>query len=479
LHIPIIIATTTVLICIFLCKALYRFGVPSLIIFLALGMLMGSDSIGGIYFNDYEVAKNISYLAIVLIIFYGGFGTKWNTAKPMAVKAGLLSSLGTMVTAVATGLFCVAILQVPLMYGLLFGAVVASTDAASIFSILRSRKLNLKNGLAPLLEVESGSNDPFAYMLTILIISIIKQQGNNYPVLHLIGSIAAQVGIAAGIGLVMSFASIFILKRMRLEISGLYPIMLLAIVMLGFSFCEFAGGNGLLCVYILGMIVGNTSFIQKTSLIHFFDGLSWLMQILLFFILGLLSFPSHLPAILIPGTVLSLLIIFAARPLAVFSILSWFKVPIRQQILVSWAGIRGAASVVFAIMAIQALGDDLPYDLFHLVFFVALFSVLIQGSLTPFISNKLGLIDEDDKDNSVMKTFTAFIEEPHEHLLEHTVTANDKLDGKCLVDANLPEDVLIVMIKRGDKIIIPKGSTQVMENDILVVSCDDFSFFGK
>ncbi|MCL2078388.1 MAG: potassium/proton antiporter [Oscillospiraceae bacterium] len=473
----LIVAGVIILICVLSTKVLYRFGVPSLLIFMGLGMLMGSDGIGGIEFDNFEMAERIATLALVIIIFFGGFGTRWDTAKPTAAKAILMSSFGTVITAFVTGLFCHLIFGVPFLYGLLFGSVVASTDAASVFSILRSRKLNLKHGLAPLLEVESGSNDPVAYMMTILVISVIGAQGESIGFLAMTGEFALQIAIAIAIGVIMSLLSVVLLKRLNLEMDGLYPILLLAIAIVSYSLCAYLGGNGLLCVYIIGIVVGNTKMLHKVTIVHFFDGLSWLMQIMLFFLLGLLSFPSHLPSLIIPGMLISLVIIFIARPVATAAILTWFKVPIKQQLLIAWVGLRGAASLVFAIVAVDAIGRDMPYDLFHLVFFVALFSILAQGTLMPLISKKLGLVDDDDEKNSVEKTFTDSFEEVHSALFEYTVVSGDRLSGKTVVDSDIPDDLLIVMIKRGSEIIRPKGSTLMLENDILVVSGDDFSYF--
>ena len=474
----LIVVSVIILICIFTSQALYKFGIPALLIFLVLGMLASADGIGNISFHNYEIAEDIAKFALVLIMFYGGFGTKWATAKPIALRAGLMSSLGTIITAFVIGFFCYLILDVPFLYGLLFGSVVGSTDAASVFTILRSRKLNLKNGLAPLLEVESGSNDPFAYMMTIVVIYAIQAQGSSLPVLSLIGIIALQIGAALAVSVAASFITIFLLKRLKLEDTGFYPILILAIVILVYAICSLIGGNGFLCVYIMGIVVGNKQFLHKISTVHFFDSLSWLMQIMLFFILGLLSYPTKLLEIAVPGILLSVLLIVAARPIATVCILSWFKTPIKQQALVSWVGLRGAASIAFAIVAVGALGDELPYDLFHLVFFVALFSVLIQGTLTPVLSKKLDLIDENE-DNSVMKTFTDYSEEIHTRLLEYKIEPDSELDGKLIIDAGIPENNLIIMIKRRNEIIVPRGSTEMMADDILVISGEDFEFFNK
>ncbi|MCL2055763.1 MAG: potassium/proton antiporter [Oscillospiraceae bacterium] len=477
MYLVLILVSVIVLLCIFTSNALYRFGVPSLLIFLLFGIIMSPDGLGRLIIVDFDVAENIASFALILIMFYGGFGTSWRTAKPMAVRAGLMSSLGTVLTAFIIGFLSSLVFKVPFIYGLLFGSVVGSTDAASVFSILRSRKLNLKGGLAPLLEVESGSNDPFSYMLTIITISAIQMQGSGLSFVGVAVAITQQIGMAVGIGAAVSVLTVLLLKRLHLEVTEFYPLLLFAIVLLSYSLTGVTGGNGYLCVYILGIVVGNNQFLHKISTVHFFDSFSWLMQILLFFILGLLSSPAMLSHVVIPGMLLSFLLIVVARPIATFCILSWFKTPIKQQMLVSWVGLRGAASIAFAIISTKALGGSLPYDLFHLVFFVALFSVSIQGSLTPFLARKLDLVDTD-ADNSVMKTFTDYFEETHTQLFEYKVSSDDKLQGKRIVDSNIPEDVLIVMIKRNNEIVMPKGSIKLLADDVLVLSGEDFSFFS-
>ncbi|MCL1864127.1 MAG: potassium/proton antiporter [Defluviitaleaceae bacterium] len=476
MYFTLLVVSILVLLCIFSSKVLYRFGVPSLIIFLAIGMMMGTDGFGALNFHDFALAENISTVAIVLIIFYGGFSTKWDTAKPILTKAALMSSFGTIITAFVIGLFCMLILRVPFLYGLLLGSVVGSTDAASVFSILRSRKLSLKGGLAPLLEVESGSNDPFAYMMTVIVVAAIGAQNADGSGTGIITSFIMQLGVAIALGALFSFLSVVLLKRLQLQVSGLNPILLLAIVILSFSLCVLLGGNGLLCVYILGIVIGNNKILHKVSLVNFFDGLSWIMQIALFLTLGLLSFPSELPSIIIPGTLLSVLLIFVARPVAVLCILSWFKTPIKQQIFIAWVGLRGSASIVFAIVAVTAIGDILPYDLFHLVFYIALFSILIQGTFMPLMAKKLDVID-DSEENSVMKTFTDYHEEVHSLMLEYKVKKGDFILGKRIVEASIPENLLIIMIKRNGEFIIPNGSTMLNKDDVLVISGEDFKFF--
>ena len=464
--IPLILASLVVLICIFSSKVLYKFGVPSLLIFLVLGMIFGSEGIVGIQFDNYKIAEEIGSCGLIFIMFYGGFCTNWKLAKPVVTKAVLMSTVGVVITAGLTGLFCVGVLKVSLLEGLLIGSVVASTDAASVFSILRSQKLNLKGGLASILEIESGSNDPFAYMLTVTILSFMAGGGDH----SIIKLLLSQVIFGVLIGVVLAKASAWILKNITFEIEGLYPVFVIAIALLSYSLSSLLGGNGYLSVYISGIILGNSKIQNRKSLVRFFDGISWLMQIMLFFILGLLSFPSQLHLVLVPGILISVFLIFVARPIATFSILSFFKVPIKQQLFVSWVGLRGAASIVFAILAVnnQAI---IQTDIFHIVFFIALFSVALQGTLIAPIAKKLDLVDSE---SVVLKTFNDYKEEMNTKLVELEVTPESSCANKTIMDANIPDEILVVMIKRAGNVVHPKGATMINVGDILVLSGENF-----
>lgn len=461
-----LVGSLILLVCVTSSKLLYRFGVPALLIFLVLGMFFGSDGPGGIYFDNFDLARQLCSFGLVFIMFYGGLGTNWKMAKPVAVPSILLSTVGVVVTAVLTGLFCHFVLGTTLLEGLLVGSVVGSTDAASVFSILRSRKLNLKGGLASMLEVESGSNDPIAYMMTMVILSLMSAGGGNSIVLMVV----CQLVFGLGLGFGLAKLAVWILRRVKFEIESYYLIFVAAVAILGYSLCEFIGGNGYLCVYIVGIVVGNSKIVHKRSLVHFFDGISWLMQIMLFFTLGLLSFPSHLPSVLLPGILVSLFLILVARPAAVFGILCWFKRPVKQQLFVSWVGLRGAASIVFAIFAVTNV-SGMENDLFHMVFFVALFSVAVQGTLIPFFAKKLDLVEES---SPVLKTFTDYQEETGAVLKEYLIEPDSVWADKAIVEADIPEEILVVMIKRGDEVVVPKGSTVILPGDRLVLSANDF-----
>lgn len=448
--------------CISFSKLLYKVGVPTLLIFMGLGMLFGSDGIGKIDFDDYKLAENMATIALVFIMFYGGFGTSWKVVKPVAVKAVLLSSIGTVLTAAITGLFCYYALNFSFLEAMLIGSVLSSTDAASVFSILRSRKLALKGGTAPILEVESGSNDPFAYMLTIVILSLLVGDTNiSVPIL-----LAKQIFFGIIIGVILGYIASWVLRNIHFEIDSFHLIFVMAIAILGYSFSSLIDGNGFLCVYISGLIIGSSKIYRRKSLSNFFDGISWLMQIVLFFMLGLLAFPSRLPEAALSGTLIAIFMMFIARPIAVFSILSFFKLPINQQSFISFVGIRGAASIAFSIYAVTS-SAQLP-DIFHIVFIVVLFSIIFQGSFIPFMAKKLNMIAV--KPEHKLKSLDDIEDESYNQLLEFTITKKHKWANKKIMDSEIPKDILIVMIKRGKDIVVPNGQTVLLPNDTIILS---------
>jgi cell volume regulation protein A len=467
-----IISGLVIIMCITSSKVLYKFGVPMLLIFIALGMLFGSDGIVGIYFDNYQLASQFCTVALIFIMFYGGFGTNWKLAQPVALPSVCMSTLGVAITAGLTGIFCHFALGTSLLEGLLIGSVVASTDAASVFAVLRAQKLNLKGSLASLLEVESGSNDPMSYMLTFIILSLMKNPGdlNFFSILILI---IKQIALGALVGALLARITVIIIKKSNFEIEGFYPIFVTAIAIISYAFSEQIGGNGYLAVYISGIIIGNSKIPRKKNMFEFFDGISWIMQIGLFFLMGLVSFPSKFQYVASVATIISLFMILIARPIATFVILTPFKFSIKENLFISWVGLRGAASVVFAIFA-MTYGVTLENDIFHIIFFIALFSVAIQGTLIPKVANILGLVADDEED-SVLRTFTDYSDEINTDLLELRITEDSKWANKMIMEANIPEHVLIVMIKRGNDVVIPKGSTKILVGDKLILSGKDIA----
>ena len=466
-----IVCGLVLLMCITSTKILYRFGVPILLVFIVFGMLFGVDGIVGICFDDYQLVSKISTIALIFIMFYGGFGTNWGMAKPVAIQSIFLSTLGVVFTAILTGLFCFFVFKTTLLEGLLIGSIVGSTDAASVFAILRSQRLNLKGSIASMLELESGSNDPCAYMLTVIILGLMS--GGGYG--NIIPMILKQIIVGVVISVVLAKLSVYLLRHAKFEIEGFYPIFITAIAVLAYSVSEYFSGNGYLSVYITGIIIGNAKIPHKKSIFQFFDGISWIMQIMLFFLLGLVASPSKIPSVRVKGISISIFMIFVARPVAIFSILYWFKVHIKEKIFISWVGIRGAASIVFAIFA-ETYGVSINNDIFHIIFFIALFSVAVQGTAIPKLAKKLDLIDNNE---SVLKTFNDYKEDKSTRLIEFTIDEHNIIANKTIMDANIPEDILVVMIKRNGDVFVPNGSTEILPGDILVLSGNKLKHFNE
>ncbi len=471
MDIAILISSIIIIICILANKLSVRIGVPSLLLFLLLGMLFGSDGILKIPFEDYLFAEKVCTITLIFIMFYGGFGTNWKCAKPIATKAFLLSFIGTFITSAITGILCYYVLKIDLVQSLLIGAVIGSTDAASVFSILRSKKLNLKNGLSSLLELESGSNDPMSYMLTVIFLGLINKTLSS-P-LSIVYMIFSQIFFALIVSLVVSFLASFMLRKFKFPIDGLDTIFVLAVALLSYSLSSVIGGNGYLSTYIVGIVLGNSNINNKVSLVHFFDGITGLMQMILFFLLGLLSFPSRLPDVVGTAIYVAFVITFISRPIAVFSVLMPFKVPIKEQVLVMFSGLRGAASIVFAIFTIVN-SSSLSYDIFHIVFFLAIISVLFQGTLLPIIAKKLDLVDES---SNVLKTFNDYVDNSDTHLIQITISEYHYWVGKAIKDIHFPENSIVVGIERGNITIIPKGDTVIEAFDIIILNAKKTKYY--
>ena len=439
-----------------------RLGIPALLAFLFLGMLFGSDGLFKIAFDDYAVTEQICSVALVFIMFYGGFGTNWRAARPVAAPSILLSSAGTLLTALLTGGFCHLVLGMPLLQGLLCGAVLGSTDAASVFSILRARSLALKENTDSLLEVESGSNDPFAYMVTAVLLAAMESGITpGGAILLLVKQLA--FGLAFGFG--VGFAVLWMMRRLRFALSGSDTILMVATALLAYAAPALLGGNGFLSVYITGIILGNGDIGRKDTLVPFFDGITGIMQMILFFLLGLLSYPSRMPAVLLPALGIALFLTLVARPAAVFLLLAPFRGSTQQKLLVSFSGLRGAASVVFAVMAVISPAY-IEMDIFHIVFVVVLFSILVQGSLLPAAARRLDMIDTQ---GNILKTFTDYVDETPMQFIQVSVPAAHPWCGKALREVLLPPGTILVSLRRGEETLVPDGSTQLQAGDLLVL----------
>lgn len=384
----LILCSSVILLAIFSNKFLDALGIPALLFFMCLGMLFGTDGIFKISFADFANTKDIASLALGFIIFYGGFCTKWTTAKPIIAKAAVLSTAGVFLTAVLTSVFCHFVLELSFLESFLIGAVISSTDAASVFSILKAKNLHLKENTAPLLEIESGSNDPMSYVLVILAITLMQNQSSGF----VIALFFKQMIFGILIGVLVAKISIYIYEKTSIITDENGSLFIIALVLLSYLLPFFCDGNPFLAVYFLGIILGNANILNKVPMMHFFDGITKLAQIGIFFTLGLLAFPREVPSILLTGMLIFLFLTFIARPAAVFLLLSFFKSGINQCLLVSWAGLRGVASIVFAIIAMDS-GITLHYDLFHLVFLISILSVAIQGTFLPLAAKMTNMID--------------------------------------------------------------------------------------
>lgn len=459
----ILLVAAIILLSLLLTRASRNLGIPTLFIFIVLGMVFGSDGLIKIPFSDFNTAEYICSTALIFIMFYGGFSTNWASAKTVAVKAALLSSLGTVLTALFTGLFCYYALHFDFLESMLIGAVISSTDAASVFSILRSKRLNLKYGTASMLEVESGSNDPFSYMLTVLVLAAMNSTGTwtNLAIM-----VFMQVLVGAAVGVAIAYATAFVLCRFTFIEDGFDTIFVFSVALFAYAGASVLGGNGYLSAYMAGIVLGNRPLPNKKELVHFFDGLTGLTQMLIFFLLGLLSFPSTLSEVFWPSLAIVLFLTFVARPLSVFMILTPFRAPLAQQLVVAWAGFRGAASIVFAIIATV----DPAYmknDVFHIVFFMALFSISLQGSLIVPISKRLKMIDDR---YDVMKTFSDYSGEIPVEFIKLTISEHSPWVNKRVKDLMTPPNVMIPLLLRDNHRVIPTSDTVVQVGDVLVLS---------
>ena len=453
-----------ILLCVVCNRVSQRLGIPMLLIFILLGMFFGTDGIVKIPFDDFLLAERICSAALVFIMFYGGFGTNWKQARPVAVQSVLLSTLGVVLTACLTGLFCHFVLRIAFWESMLIGAVTGSTDAASVFSILRSKKLSLRHHTDSLLEVESGSNDPCSYMLTAIILSVMSGTATGGEIAYLV---FAQLVYGVVSGILMALLSLWVLRRFRFATQGFDTIFVVAMVLFSYALPTVFGGNGYLSAYLFGILLGNRPLPNKKQLVHFFDGVTGLMQMLIFFLLGLLSFPSQMPAVLVPALLIALFLTFVARPAAVFLLLTPFRCPPQQQLLVAWSGLRGAASIVFAVMTVisPAVTD---HDLFHIVFVVVLLSISLQGSLLPAVAKKLDMIDTDE-DADVMKTFTDYSGEAPVQFIRVHLPEGHSWCGKPVRELALPPQTILASVRRGDARFAPNGSTVLQAEDQLIL----------
>ncbi|MBL7962901.1 MAG: potassium/proton antiporter [Flavobacteriales bacterium] len=456
-------------------KTSYKFGVPTLLLFLTIGMLAGSDGIGGIQFADPKAAQFIGVVALNFILFSGGLDTQWNAVKPILWQGVVLSTVGVLLTALSLGLFVWYVTDFTIYESLLLGSIVSSTDAAAVFSILRSKSLALKSNLRPTLELESGSNDPMAYVLTIAFLSLVLNPAQG--VASVIPLFIQQMLVGGLAGLGFGMLSKTIINRIQLDFEGLYPILVLALMFVTFSATDFVGGNGFLAIYICAVYLGNQDLIHKKAIMKFYDGMAWLMQIVLFLTLGLLVFPTQVFPVMGIGLLISLFLILVARPVSVFLSLVFFRMQLRKRFYISWVGLRGAVPIVFATYPLLAGIDKAPM-IFNIVFFVSVTSVLIQGTTLGVVAKWLRMA-LPERIKPISESEKLIIDLPKANLQEIMILPHFTAVKKRVVDLRFPRSAFIVMIKRDDVYLRPGGSTVILPNDVLMVLADREQDFAQ
>lgn len=373
-------------------KISHKFGVPVLLCFLGIGMLAGSEGPGGIFFNNARFAQSMGVTALIFILFSGGLDTEWREVRPALPGAISLATVGVLLTTLLVGAFAAYIMHISLLEGMLFGAIISSTDAAAVFSVLRTKELRLHRKLAALLELESGSNDPMAVFLTIGLTNLLVNPAA--PLYSIILLFFQQMIVGLLGGLILGRGSVLLINQLHLEVVGLYPVLTIALVLFIYGITTVLNGSGFLAVYIAGILIGNSRLHHNETLSHFHEGLAWLMQVVMFLTLGLLVFPSRLAVIAVSGVLIVLFLIFVARPVSVLASLIFTRIPIREKLFVSWVGLRGAVPIVLATFPLIA-GETKAQGIFNEVFFVVVVSVLLQGTSLPFVARKLRVVADE------------------------------------------------------------------------------------
>ncbi len=452
-------------------KTGYKFGVPALLLFLVVGMVFGSDGLG-LQFHNADEAQFIGMVALSIILFSGGMDTRFNDIRPILAQGIMLSTVGVLLTAFFTGFFIWWIsgmswsnIAFPITTSLLLAATMSSTDSASVFAILRSQNIHLKHNLRPMLELESGSNDPMAYMLTIVLIQLVQASGMSGGDIAL--SFAIQFIVGGALGYVLGRAAVFMLNRLNIDNQSLYPILLLAFVFFTFSVTDLFKGNGYLAVYVAGMIVGNNKIKYRKEITTFMDGLSWLFQIIMFLCLGLLVNPHEMLEVALVALLIGIFMIFIGRPLSVFLCLLPFRqMTSRSRMFVSWGGLRGAVPIIFATYPVVA-GIEGANMIFNIVFFITIVSLIIQGTTISAMANKLGLSKPMEKTGNEFGV--ELPEEINTNLNDMVISPEDIANGDTLKDMSLPKGTLVMIVKRGDEYLIPNGTMRMQVGDRLLL----------
>ena len=474
----LLLASILVFFAIMTAKIGARFGVPSLLLFLILGMVAGEDGLG-VRFQDYELAESLGHFAMTIILFSGGLQTSMGETRPVLKQGIILSSLGVLLTSLLTGWFiylvageAVGALGSSILGCFLVAVIMASTDSASVFGLLHGKRLHLRHDLAPLLELESGSNDPMAYTLTIIITGVFLSKGEadaSLGLLSLRGSLVFLVQTAIGflVGLLAGKLTVWIIKQVKLPGSSLYSILVLSSAFFASGLASIVFGNGLLALYVAAIIIGNQAPIPgKKDVLKFFDGMTWLMQLLMFLVLGLLARPSQMPPMIVPALLVGLFLIFVARPVSVLvSLLPFRKMPFKAKLFTSWVGLKGAGPILFALYPVVKEVEGAS-DIFNMVFLISLLSLLIQGMTLAPVAKWLGLSYEEDPP---VESFGLELPEEMGMLRDHTVTEEDLAGGKTVRDLSFPHGIRLLMVKREEKFLVPHGSMELFPGDHLMI----------
>jgi cell volume regulation protein A len=461
----LVAASVLLLLSIFASKAASRLGVPALLLFLVLGMFAGSDGPGGIYFDDAYVAQSLGVVALSLILFSGGLDTEWSSIRPVLWQGLALSTVGVVITAALVGLFAKIVLGSSVLEGLLLGAIVSATDAAAVFSVLRARGIGLTGHVRPLLELESGSNDPMAVFLTTGLVGLISNPSTN--ALTLVPMFIWQMALGAAMGYAMGRLAILLINRLNLEIDGLYPVLTLSMILLAYGGTDLLSGNGFLAVYVVGLVMGNQNFIHKASVKRFHDGLAWLMQIAMFLVLGLLVFPSHLFHIVGLGLMSALFLMFVARPVSIFVALAFSRFKVNEKLMISWVGLRGAVPIVLATFPLLA-GMPRAEIIFDLVFFIVLTSILLQGTSLSLFARWLRVeapVRDEPRSPLSLEPDAGLQSE----LVDIEIPTGSPVAGKQIVGASIPTGALIVLVNRDNEFLVPNGGTVLQSGDRVLI----------
>jgi len=462
-------AAALILVGVLASKVSAKLGVPALLLFLAIGMLAGSDGLGGIHFDDFHTAQSAGIVALAFILFAGGLSTSWADVRPVLGPGVALATVGVVVTALVAGGIAAWALDLSPTSGFLLGAIISSTDAAAVFSVLRSRNVSLRGEVRPLLELESASNDPMAVFLTVGFLELLTDP--DASVVSLLPLFVQQMAIGAAVGYLLARGTVTAINRLRLEYEGLYPVVTLAVVMLTYGSTALLGGSGFLAVYVAGMAMGNREFLHKKSLMRFHDAIAWLAQISMFLVLGLLVFPSQLPAVAGRALLVAAALVLVARPLAVFLALAPTRLAMRARAMVSWVGLRGAVPIILATFPLAA-GVDEAETIFDTVFFIILTSVLVQGTTIPLMARWLG-IDAPLRARPPSYPLEAVSSTDGETSLhELTIPPESPVTGRQLVDIGLPAGALLVLISRDGEFVVPQGGTVIRGGDQALILAD-------